>query len=93
MTVTWTVGVLPPLIENVIELDRGHEPSFDAAFTAASAALLAAVAATGRRQEYRLTVDDIDMTVTPGLTERGAVDLHGLDQALHRQHQLATPRT
>jgi hypothetical protein len=31
MTVTWTVGVLlPPLVENILELDRGHGSSFDA---------------------------------------------------------------
>jgi hypothetical protein len=83
MTTTWTIGVLPPLVENVIELGPGHAPTFAAAYAAASAALLAAVAG-GRRQEYRLRVDDLEMTITSGLTADGALDLQSLREALCR---------
>lgn len=87
MTATWTLGVLPDWAENVVALDSGQEATTAAAMSAASASLLDAVVAAGRdgRQEYRLTVADIQMIVIPGLTVDGTVDIEELEQSLHAE--------
>jgi hypothetical protein len=89
MASAWKIGVLPPLVENVVELESGCAPGFDDAYAAASTALIAVIARRGR-MEYRLVVDDLDMIVTPGLTEDGVVNLDRLGDALQRHGEYAS---
>lgn len=76
MSETWSVGVLPPGVENVETVAAGEEPTVEAAIEAASDAF-AVVAADRGRAEYRLAVAGTELIVLPGLTDDGAVDVAG----------------
>ena len=85
----WTLTVLPTGVENIIELGNGWETTAEAAFYAATDALVACAAALGvvGRQEYRITVADDLTIITPGLTADGLVDLVSLHD-LGYQHSI-----
>jgi hypothetical protein len=85
----WTLTVLPTGEENLIELDTGREATREAAFDAATEALVACAAALGAvgRQEYRITVADDLTIITPGLTSDGLVDLVAIHD-LRYQHSV-----
>lgn len=85
VTVIWTVGVMAPSGEKVLELDRGRAATLASAHAAAVAALLATARKMGR-QQFRLAVADREMTVLPGLTEDGRLDHAGLEQTLTFLH-------
>jgi hypothetical protein len=74
--------MLPPMVENFIELDRGQAATQVEALRAATAALLPVVACAGRH-EYQLTIDrGLTMMIVPGLTEDGQVALEVLADSL-----------
>jgi len=83
----WTLTVLPRRAENLIELETGWEATAEAAFDAATEALVACAAALGAvgRQEYWITVADDLTIITPGLTSGGLVDLVAIND-LRYQH-------
>lgn len=77
MDVPWTVGVLPAGVEIVQTLARGVGKSRTEALESACDALV--VIATHRgRAEYRVSLADADIVLTPGLADDGEVDLTSL---------------
>lgn len=81
MNTTWTVGVLSAGSETVRHLAGGIATTRSGAVDAASDALMMAAMDRGR-QEYRIALADTHVVLTPGLTERGDVDLVDLVDAL-----------
>ena len=82
----WALSVLPTGVENVIELATGRGSTKEAAFDAATDALVACAAALGvvGRQEYRIMVADDLTIITPGLTADGLVDVVALYDLRYR---------
>ncbi|ODU04134.1 MAG: hypothetical protein ABS81_11445 [Pseudonocardia sp. SCN 72-86] len=85
----WSVGVLASGVENTRVVGGGVAPSVAAAWAAATAVVVQAVAVWGRA-EYRLTVAGVPVMVIPGLTVDGRVDVEDVHTGLVELAALTT---
>ncbi|OLM28284.1 hypothetical protein Ae717Ps2_6623 [Pseudonocardia sp. Ae717_Ps2] len=87
----WRVGVLRAGTENTTWTASGAADDWSTVRRRAIDAVHELALREGRRQEYRLEVDDIEVIAWPGLDDDrpGGLDLSGVDDVLPRDRTAA----